>query len=111
FWAHTTGTVLRSLRYFIAVIPLLVVMIGIVLARRDAKASGPAHAPRRSPAHMPFARLVNRGSIGGLAAAAVLALTVPAGFKAITNPSINGGLAYAVQSVVNRGTLTHQQLL
>jgi hypothetical protein len=54
---------------------------------------------------------VTRRSAAVLATVVVLLLTLPVGFKAISDPTTNGGLAYAVQSEVNRGTLTHQQLL
>jgi hypothetical protein len=115
FWAHTTGTVLRSLRYFIAVIPLVVIMIGIVLARRQPATAGAtvaAPAQPRSASRLAAMRLLlTRRSAAVLAAAAVLAVTVPVGYHAVVDPATNGGLAYAVQATLNRSTLSHQQLL
>ena len=39
FYAQVSGSVLRLLRYFIVVIPLVMLMVGVTLARRNSAAS------------------------------------------------------------------------
>ncbi|HXA27604.1 MAG TPA: hypothetical protein VN193_02555 [Candidatus Angelobacter sp.] len=71
FWAHTTGTILQALRYFIVVIPLVTVMVGILLAPQPGRV-----APRttaRAPATW-HKQALRFGGIGVLSTLAYILL-------------------------------------
>lgn len=110
YWAYSTGMILRSLRYFIVVIPLAVVMVGITVApTRNTNLSGKPRPARR------FRRSVRARSARGVVVAAVsvlvLAAGLPAGTLAVLSPASNESDAYPLQALLNRGTLTADQQL
>jgi hypothetical protein len=112
-WAFVSGKLDYEMRYFILAVPLTVSLVGAAIApdRRssaacDARAASHAsgaetaahRAPSRSPGRLPKV-------IAGLA----MAVTIPVAFVAIVNPSYDTREAYAVQALLNRGTLTARQ--
>ena len=112
-WAFVSGKLDYEMRYFIIAVPLTVTLIGAAIARPGARSaahegragedkvgqgSATAGAPRR------LARLFP-AVLAGLA----VAVTIPAAFAALVNPGYDTREAYAVQALLNRGTLTARQ--
>jgi hypothetical protein len=113
YWAYSTGMILRSLRYFIVVIPLAVVMVGMAVA----PPRNPISSVRPAPHHRRFRRSARARSARRATVAVVcllaLAAAVPAGAIAVLSPSINqsDSDAYMLQAFLNRGSLTAEQQL
>jgi hypothetical protein len=111
FWAYSTGTILRSLRYFIVVIPLAVIMVGMAVAppRNQVFSVKPIRRMRR------YRRSVRARSVRNVMVAAVslliLAAGMPAGALAVLSPYTNQADAYPLQALLNRGSLTTEQEL
>lgn len=104
FWAYVTETILRDLRYFIVVIPLAVIMIGVSLApleRRVGVIRARAHAWRRS--------LVGAAVV--VTSVAAMAASLPVGAYAVLSPTTNQGAAYPLLALVNTGTLSRDERL
>jgi hypothetical protein len=104
FWAYVTETILRDLRYFIVVIPLAVIMVGISLApveRRIGVIRVRASARRRSVV------------AGAVVVTTLLAMVVslPPGAYAVLSPATNQGAAYPLLALVNTGTLSRDERL
>lgn len=114
FWAQVSGSVLRLLRYFIVVIPLVILMVGVTLARRNTGASPPL--PLRPP-EQGWRRWATGWLWVGLRTAAaalgvvLMSLSVPAGYGAVMNPAIDVGYVAPIQALEDRGTLTRAQRL
>jgi hypothetical protein len=106
FWAHTSGTILRQPRYFIVVIPLTIVMLGLVLGSAGGAAPVSAIRFRRRPS----SRLIARG-VAVTSAVLMLVVALPSGVHAVLDPSISAVEAYPLQALLNRGTLTTPQRL
>jgi hypothetical protein len=68
FWAHTTGTILQALRYFIVVIPLVTIMVGITLAPPRGR-----RAPTKSAAVSPATWRLQALRFAGIGALSTLA--------------------------------------
>ena len=114
FYAQVSGSVLRLLRYFIVVIPLVIVMVGITLARRSVAASprpaaGPARAGWRERA-IPWLS-VGMKSTAAVVAIVLMALSIPAGYRAVMDPAINVGYAVELQGLEHPGALTQPERL
>lgn len=112
-WAQVSGSVLRLLRYFIVVIPLVIIMVGIALARRNVAGSpipairGPQHAWYRARAWLRVARM----PVAVAVAVVMMSLSIPVGYRAIMDPGIDIGYSVALQALENRGTLTPPERL
>lgn len=94
-----------QIRYFIVVIPLVLVAVGTAVGRGGATTSAEGLRGREVP------RRQRRGRhrFGWvLAAAAVLAMTGSAasGLLTVASPADNGGTAYAVRAIVDARTIT-----
>lgn len=104
FWAYATETILRDLRYFIVVIPLTVVMVGVGLApleRRVTFIRARAHARRRS---------VLRGA-AVVTSVIAMAASLPTSAYAVLSPTTNQGAAYPLLALVTPGTLSRDEQL
>jgi hypothetical protein len=121
-YVHMTVKVVPSLRYYIAVIPLVVLLVGIVLSSRSDTAPGvPVSQAGGHPSAPPSSRLASIGGARGDArlgwgrvatvtvALLAMAATIPAGLMTITNSADNPDDAVAVQALVALGPLTQQQ--
>ncbi len=107
FWAQVTGSVLQLLRYFIVVIPLVILMVGVTLARRTTPAPTPATAVVAGWRQRAMKWSWVSGRALAVAAGVVLmSLSIPAGYRAVMDPTINVGYATALQALENRGQLT-----
>jgi hypothetical protein len=106
FWAHTSGTILRQPRYFIVVIPLTIVMLGLTLGSAGKRASVGAVWPSR---RRPW-RLIARG-VAVTSAVLMLVVALPSGVNAVLDPSTSAVEAFQLQALLNRGTLTTPQRL
>ncbi len=104
FWAHTSGTILRQPRYFIVVIPLTIVMLGLAFGSAGKRAPVNVHRPSRTRP----SRLIVRGA-AVTSAVAMLVVALPSGVHAVLDPSISSVEAYQLQGLLNRGTLTTRQ--
>jgi hypothetical protein len=111
FWAYSTGTILRSLRYFIVVIPLAVVMVGVAVAPHRGRifSVNPARHTRRFRSSVRIRSF--RGAIVVGVCVAALAAGVPAGAVAVLSPATNQSDAYPLQALFNRGKPTTEQQL
>jgi hypothetical protein len=113
FWAYSTGTILRSLRYFIVLIPLAVIMAGMAVAppRGRIFSVNPARHTRRFRTSVRI-RSFRSATVAGVSAL-TLAAGVPAGALAVLSPSINtsDSDAYPLQALLNRGTLSADEQL
>jgi hypothetical protein len=111
FWAYSTGTILRSLRYFIVVIPLAVVMIGMAVAppRNQVFSVQPARQMRRYRRSAP-SRSVRNVMVAAMGLL-ILAAGMPAGALAVLSPDTNQADAYPLQALLTRGSLTTEQEL
>jgi hypothetical protein len=114
FYAQVSGSVLRLLRYFIVVIPLVILMVGVTLARRKGAPSGRTATPgsEQGRRHRSLTWLWN----GGTAAAALvgivlMSLSVEAGYRAVMDPTVNVGYAAELQALVQGGPLTQTERL
>jgi len=67
FWAHSTGTVLQALRYFIVVIPLVTVLVGILLAPQRGRAAQKSTARAPATWHVQALRFAGIGVLSTLA--------------------------------------------
>jgi len=104
FWAYVTETILRDLRYFIVVIPLTVIIVGLSLAsveRRVGVIRVRASARRRS-----------------LVAAAVvvtsllaMVMSLPLGAYAVLSPATNQYAADPLLALVNTGKVSKDEQL
>ncbi len=114
FYAQVSGSVLQLLRYFIVVIPLVILMVGVTLARRSK--AGSRESPPRGPEHVWRRRSLRWLWTGGTTAAAIvgivlMSLSVQAGYRAVMDPTINVGYAAELQALVQRGPLTQAERL
>lgn len=110
-WAHSTGAVLRTLRYFIVVIPLVLVMIGNVLTPRARssrwagdEAEGSAR-PRRTAAMLGIGARFAAGALCLI----VVAAGVPAGWRAVLSTSTNQLEASPLQAMLSGDSATLPQ--
>jgi hypothetical protein len=112
FWAQVTGSVLQLLRYFIVVIPLVILMVGVTLARRTASASTPSAeaVPGWRQRAMTWSWVSGR-ALAVAAGVVLMSLSIPAGYRAVMDPTINVGYATALQALENRGQLTQAERL
>jgi hypothetical protein len=114
FWAQVSGSVLRLLRYFIVVIPLVILMVGVTLARRS-RAASPQTAragPEQGWRHRSLIWMWTGGrTVAALVAIALMSLSIQAGYRAVMNPTINVGYAAELQALVQRGPLTQAERL
>ncbi len=116
-YAFVTGKVDEELRYFIVAIPLVIVMVGIAVARSGTATRVPAADQAR--AITVTARPASRwrraaagpgpGRLVSVVAVAAMVATIPLGYLGISDPALDAHEAMAVQAVVNRGTLTRAQ--
>jgi hypothetical protein len=122
FYVYMTGKDLPGPRYYIVVIPLVFVMVGVVLSRQPAP-SPVAPAPHVAPSNL--TRLVRtvssqRGAgsralrrfgplMTATAALVAMAATIPAGYQALVSNTDNPGFAAAVQTLMTRGPLTSDE--
>jgi hypothetical protein len=114
FWAQISGSVLQLLRYFIVVIPLVILMVGVTLARRSTAGSPQLATPGPEPGRRN--RWLTWLWTGGTTVAAVgaivlMSLSVQAGYRAVMDPTINVGYAAELQALVQRGPLTQAERL
>jgi hypothetical protein len=86
-YAYTQGAVLRSLRYFIVVVPLTVMLLGLVAAHER---TGPFGLPARLRLRRPL--LVSAVSLLALAG---LTVSWPTSVSAMSNKAVNPGEAAA----------------
>jgi hypothetical protein len=121
-YVHMTLKVLPALRYYIAVIPLAVLLIGIVLSPLRARSREAAvHAARpESGLTAAGSTSVNGGAAGTpppgsrrrwtvAVALVAVAVTIPASHHALVDPADDEGEAAAVQALVATGPLTRTQ--
>jgi hypothetical protein len=114
FYAQVSGSVLQLLRYFIVVIPLVILMVGVTLARRSK--AGSRESPPRGPEQGGRRRSLRWLWTGGTTAAAIvgivlMSLSVQAGYRAVMDPTINVGYAAELQALVQRGPLDQAERL
>ncbi len=111
-YAQVSGSVLRLLRYFIVVIPLVVLMIGVTLARRSRAGSsqtatrGPAEGRRRRSLTWVWTACTTIAAMVGIV---LMSLSIQAGYRAVMDPTINVGYAAELQALVQRGPLTQAE--
>jgi hypothetical protein len=114
FWAQVSGSVLQLLRYFIVVIPLTILMVGVTLARRSTAGSPQRAASRPEPGRrdrwLPWLR-AGGSTVAAVAGIALMSLSVQAGYRAVMDPAINVGYAAELQALVQRGPLTQAERL
>ena len=112
FYAQVSGSVLRLLRYFIVVIPLVVLMVGVTLARRSRAGSsqtatrGPAEGRRRRSLTWVWTACMTIAAMVGIV---LMSLSIQAGYRAVMDPTINVGYAAELQALVQRGPLTQAE--
>lgn len=114
FYAQVSGSVLQLLRYFIVVIPLVILLVGVTLAHRSRPASPQTavHGPEQGWLRRSLSRLRTGGTTVAAAVGIVLmALSVQAGYRAVLDPAINVGYAAELQALVQRGPLTQAERL
>ena len=111
YWAYSTGTILRSLRYFIVIIPLAVVMVGMAVAppRSRIFSTKPIRLARRFRSSL-HARSFRSATVAGVCLL-TLAAGIPGGALAVLSPATNQSDAYPLQALLNRGTQTTEQQL
>ncbi len=100
-----------QIRYFIVVIPLVVVAVGTALGRGGGmtSAEGSRRAEGSRAREVPRRRRRGGPRLGWVAtAAAVLAMTgsVASGLLTVASPADNGGTAYAVRAIVDARAIT-----
>jgi hypothetical protein len=114
FYAQVSGSVLRLLRYFIVVIPLVILMVGVTLARRN-RAGAPQTAtrgPEQSRRRRSLTLLRTGGTtVAALVGIVLMSLSIQAGYRAVMDPTINVGYAAELQALVQRGPLTQAERL
>jgi hypothetical protein len=114
FYAQVSGSVLRLLRYFIVVVPLVILMVGVTLARRSR--AGSTESATRGPEQGGRRRSLRWLWTGGTTVAAIagivlMSLSIQAGYRAVMDPTINVGYAAELQALVQRGPLTQAERL
>jgi hypothetical protein len=114
FWAQVSGSVLRLLRYFIVVIPLVILMVGITLGRRSTTAAAKTLDPEREqdlPRRMLTWLRTGATTLAAVVGIVLMSLSVQAGYRAVMDPTINVGYAAELQALVQRGPLTQAERL
>ena len=114
FWAQVSGSVLQLLRYFIVVIPLVILMVGITLTRRSTAGSPQlaTHRPEPEPRNRWLTWLWTGGTtVAAVAGIVLMSLSVQAGYRAVMDPTINVGYAAELHALVRRGPLTQAERL
>lgn len=114
FWAQVSGSVLQLLRYFIVVIPLVILMVGVTLARRSTAGSPQRATSRLEPGWRDrWLTLLWAGgrTVAAVAGIVLMSLSVQAGYRAVMDPTINVGYAAELQALMQRGPLTHAERL
>lgn len=111
FIAFALGMTPRFLRYFIVVIPLAIVMVGIAIApTRNLTLSLQPAQHRKRFRRSAQARSSHRGVVAAISVLA-LAAGLPTGALAVLSPTINQSDAYPLQALLSRAPLTHEQQL
>jgi hypothetical protein len=114
FYAQVSGSVLRLLRYFIVVIPLVILMVGVTLARRSSAGSAQTAVrepdPGRQRRSLRWAR-TGATTVSALVGIALMSLSIQAGYRAVMDPAINVGYAAELQALVQHGPLTQAERL
>jgi hypothetical protein len=113
FWAQVSGSVLQLLRYFIVVIPLVILMVGITLGRRSTAAAKTVEAqPEQDRARRSLTWLrTGATTFAAVVGIVLMSLSVQAGYRAVMDPTINVGYAAELQALVQRGPLTQTERL
>ncbi len=126
-WAYATGTILRSLRYFIVAVPLGILLASLVVSPNPSQRPGrdlrntvqprdllEPFQGRERPAEGSQARSrIAKPSLHGLTLASIvmLALALPAGFYGMLDPSVDlRGDAIQLQAALNRDRPTEDQI-
>lgn len=93
-YAYTQGAVLRSLRYFIVVVPLVIMLLGLLASRDHPRPFGFAPASRlRHPMLI---------TLASLAAIITVIVSWPTSVSAMSNKAVNPGEAAALGALAAR---------
>jgi hypothetical protein len=98
-YAYTQGAVLRSLRYFIVVVPIVIMLLGLLASRDHARPFGVAPASRLR--HPMLITLVS------LLAMVMVIVSWPTAVSAMSNKAVNPGEAAALGALAARIDPSH----